>query len=73
MSNAVSAQKSVKKYIGVQDLAGYLTVSVNTIRSWVWQKQIPHFKVGRLVRFEMQEIDKWLEDRKVKMIDYDKF
>ena len=55
-----------KRYIGTKGLAEYLDMSINTIRSWVWQRKIPCFKVGRLVRFDLREIEKWLKDRKVK-------
>ncbi len=57
-----------KQFIGVEDLAKYLDVSINTLRSWVWQRQIPYFKVGRLVRFDMQEVENWLKDRKVDIV-----
>ena len=47
-----------------QDLAEYLNISIETIYSWTSMKQIPYYKVGRLVRFDLDEIDKWLAGRK---------
>lgn len=53
-----------KKLLGPKDLASYLNISIETIYAWTSMKQIPFYKVGRLVRFDMDEIDKWLKGRK---------
>ncbi|MDD5496713.1 MAG: helix-turn-helix domain-containing protein [Candidatus Omnitrophica bacterium] len=50
-----------KKYLGINDISEYLGVTVNTLYSWVCQKRIPYIKVGRLVRFDMDRIQKWIE------------
>ena len=50
-----------KKYQGIKEISQYLGVTVNTLYSWVCQKRIPYIKVGRLVRFDMDRIQKWLE------------
>jgi len=57
-----------KRFIGIEDLAQYLDISTNTIRSWVWMRQIPYVKVGRLVKFDLNEIEEWLKIRRVNMI-----
>ena len=57
-----------KRFIGIKELAQYLDLSTNTIRSWVWMRKIPYFKMGRLVRFDLQEIDLWAKEGKVKEI-----
>ena len=57
-----------KRFIGTEDLAEYLGVNINTLRSWIWQRQIPFCKMGRLVRFDLREIEDWLRERKVEII-----
>lgn len=57
-----------KRYLSIEELAQYISVSPNTIRSWVWQRKIPCFKAGRLVRFDKVEIDNWLKDNRVKQL-----
>lgn len=57
-----------KKLIGTKELAKYLDVSIGTIYSWVWQKKLPHYKVGRLVKFDLKEIESWIKERRVKEI-----
>lgn len=57
-----------RRFVGIEDLAQYLDISTNTIRSWIWQREIPYFKMGRLVRFDLKEIEGWLKDKKVEEI-----
>ena len=52
-----------RRFIAKEEFAEYLGVSVETVRAWVWQRRIPYVKVGRLVRFDLKEIEAWLEDR----------
>jgi excisionase family DNA binding protein len=54
-----------KRFIGVIDLAQYLSVSPNTVRCWVWKRRIPSHRLGRLVRFDLREIDTWVKDKKI--------
>ena len=55
-----------KRYIGVKELSEYLSIPVGTLYVWVCYKRIPYTKMGKLLRFDLQEIDKWAEERKVK-------
>lgn len=43
-----------------QDVADDLKISVKTIDKMVCSKQIPFYKIGRLVRFQREEIKEWL-------------
>ena len=54
-----------KRYINIDELAGYLGISKNTIYSWVWQKKIPYAKLGRLVKFDLRVIDRWMQKNTV--------
>lgn len=55
-----------KRYIGIKELSEYLDTPVKTIRYWITMRKIPYYKFGKLVKFDLQEIDKWAEERKVK-------
>ena len=50
-----------KELCDIKVLAKYLGVSVPFIRKLVRAKSIPCFRVGNRLRFDIQEIDKWLE------------
>ena len=47
--------------IDINTLAEKLSVKPMTIYSWVHEGTIPHFKLGRLVRFDEREILIWLK------------
>jgi len=58
-----------KRFIGPKELAEYLGLSSETIRSWVWQRKIRYHKFGRLVKFDLREIDAWAQENRVEKID----
>jgi excisionase family DNA binding protein len=49
------------RLITVNDAARYLAVSVSTLYGWVYQRRIPFVKVGRALRFEMADLDRFVE------------
>ncbi|MBU1087157.1 MAG: helix-turn-helix domain-containing protein [Candidatus Omnitrophica bacterium] len=59
-----------KRFVGTKELAEYLDVAAGTLRVWVCHKKIPYVKVGRLVKFDLQKIEKWIKEREVKTIRY---
>ncbi len=50
-----------QKFLTVEELAEVLDVP----KSWIYERTrhnaIPHFKIGKYVRFDMEEVTKWLE------------
>lgn len=49
------------RLVTVNDAARYLAVSVSTLYGWVYQRRIPFVKVGRALRFEMDDLDNFVE------------
>jgi excisionase family DNA binding protein len=43
-----------------KEVSRYLRCSVTTIRRFAGKREIPHFRLGKLVRFRRSEIDAWL-------------
>ena len=58
----------MKKYIGVKELAEYISVKPSTIYQWVHEGYIPHYKIGGCVRFNIEEIERWIKKKKAKSI-----
>ena len=56
-----------KRYLGIIELAEYLGISRGTVYVWVCHKKIPYLKVGRLVKFDLRRIEKWLEEKSVEV------
>jgi excisionase family DNA binding protein len=55
----------------VSEIAEILGVKACTVYSWIHTKQIPHYKVGSLVKFRINDIEAWLKDRRVDVVDLD--
>ncbi|MBU1355687.1 MAG: helix-turn-helix domain-containing protein [Candidatus Edwardsbacteria bacterium] len=55
----------MSRLIDINTLAEKLCVKPMTIYSWIHEGLIPHFKLGRLVRFDEELIEDWLKKRKV--------
>ena len=55
-----------KRFIGINECSQYLDISVNTLYSWVNMKKITYCKMGRLVRFDLRELEIWIQKREVK-------
>ena len=47
------------KYVPIEDVAKYFSVSISTIRAWVRQNQIPkdtYIKIGNTYRFCVDDV-----------------
>jgi excisionase family DNA binding protein len=53
------------KLMDVNELAAYLKLDKQTIYNWLHKKKISGIKVGRVWRFDKDEIDAWLRTRMV--------
>lgn len=51
---------TVEKWASVADVAKHLGVQRDTVYKWLFRKHIPAHKVGRLWRFRISEVDKWV-------------
>ncbi|MBI3597640.1 MAG: helix-turn-helix domain-containing protein [Nitrospirae bacterium] len=51
-------------YLDIKDLSKHLKIKRSTLYAWVSQGKIPHVKVHSLIRFQKEEIDRWLESFK---------
>ncbi len=45
----------------VGEAAQFLSVSVSTLYGWAWQRRIPFVKMGRALRFERADLEKFVE------------
>jgi len=57
-----------KSYYDVDEISQYLGVSAHTVRYWYITRQIPCFKIGRHVKFRLQEVEKWIEQKRLKQV-----
>jgi excisionase family DNA binding protein len=52
------------RYLTVRDVASMLQVSTRTIHRLKAAGEIPHYRIGRGVRFSADEIQEWLGKRR---------
>lgn len=50
-----------EKWSSLEETAGYLGVTKDTVRSWIKKTDIPAHKVGRLWKFKLSEVDEWVK------------
>lgn len=50
--------------VTIKDLSAYLTVKESTLYSWVHNGTIPFHKLNGLIRFDMEEIEAWVQAAK---------
>lgn len=58
-----------KRLITIKEASEYLGISVNTLYSWVSQKKIDYVKIGRLTKFDLKVIDKFIENSSVEAVN----
>ena len=54
-----------KRLLDVNEASEYLGIPVNTLRCWCSRKTIPHVKIGRMVRFDVEELNRWIGERAI--------
>ena len=52
------------EFSDIQGLSRYLDIKTSTIYVMVEERSIPHYRVGKLIRFKRAEIDAWMEGNK---------
>lgn len=50
-----------ERLMTMQEVAEYLQCSVSTVRRWVGRGKVPHYRMGKMIRFRRAELDRWLD------------
>jgi excisionase family DNA binding protein len=60
------AEQSVQEraFLNIQWLSIYLGIKPNSLYTMVEERSIPHYRIGKLIRFKRAEIDAWMEGNK---------
>lgn len=57
----VSDEIRKQKLLSVTEAADFLGIKKSTLYEWIIQKKVPHYKVGRLVKFKREDLEAWLK------------
>ncbi len=52
------------RWLSVEEIAEHLGVSRDTVYTWVNTKEMPAHKVGKLWKFDKDEVDAWVRSGK---------
>ena len=56
----------MSKLLTMDEASEYLGISKLTLYGWVSARKLGFVKVGRLVKFKQQDLDKWIDQHTVK-------
>jgi excisionase family DNA binding protein len=53
------------RLLNVLEAATYLATTVHAVRQLQWSKAIPHLKLGKLVQFDRNDLDAFINAQKM--------
>jgi len=53
-----------ERWVSIDEISEHLGVKKDTIYKWVARKKMPAHKVGRLLKFQIKEVDEWVRTGK---------
>ena len=56
---------TVEKWVNLEDIAEYLSVSKDTIRIWLRDGILPIRRAGKRYKYKISEVDEWLREGKM--------
>ena len=60
------------EYLSINELSSYSGLKKSFLYSRVEAGDIPHYKIGRLIRFKKETFDDWMEGHRVEAVNSDK-
>lgn len=58
-----------KKFLNIEELSQYLGIKKSNLYSKVERREIPFYRLGRLVMFNKEEIDTFMDKCKLEVVD----
>jgi len=55
-----------EKWVNLEDIAEYLSVSKDTIRTWMKDGKLPVYRAGKRYKFKISEVDEWVRKGLIK-------
>jgi len=52
----------MREILDIKQLSKYLQVSISEIRKLVRQRNIPYFRIGNRLKFDLANINLWIEE-----------
>lgn len=55
-----------EKWVNLIDIAEHLSISEDTVRTWVKEGKLPFYRAGKRYKFKISEVDEWVREGKIK-------
>ena len=55
----------VENWVNLEDVAMHISVSQDTIRTWIKEGKLPFYRAGKRYKFKISEIDEWVRQGKI--------
>ncbi len=50
-----------KEFLDIHELSEFLSIKRSTLYAMVESGDLPHYRIGRLIRFKRNDLDAWIE------------
>ena len=57
-----------KRLLNIKEASEYLGISQKGLYNMIYRREIPFIKIGGRVRFDIIDLDKWIEGQKIKSV-----
>jgi len=54
---------TVEPWVSLEDVAKHLDVAKDSVYRWIDHRGLPAHKIGRLWKFKLSEVDKWVRSQ----------
>ena len=58
-------EMQVEKWVNLEDVAKHLSISQDTVRTWIKEGKLPYYSAGKRYKFKISEIDEWVREGKI--------
>jgi excisionase family DNA binding protein len=65
----ISEVDKSEKFLTVFDVASLLNVRPSTVYQWASSGELPHYRLGRIVRFKRKDVEAWVEAFRKERVD----
>jgi excisionase family DNA binding protein len=63
--NREHEEVTVEKWVNLKDIAEHLSVSQDTVRTWIKEGKLPFYKAGKSYKFKISEVDEWVREGRI--------
>lgn len=58
-------EMQVEKWVNLEDVAEHLSISQDTVRTWIKEGKLARVQGGKRYKFKISEVDEWVREGKI--------